>query len=104
MSNIDDINNRRAKRVSLLADVDLEINAEIIDAMVVDVSDTGVRIDTCPPLIVNLRFVIDGKLQDRKAQLAWCRKTPEGCMTYGFECIDGESDKKTVHVKRDAVS
>jgi PilZ domain len=104
MINIDDINKRRAKRVAILADVDLEINAEIIDAMVVDVSDTGVRIDTCPPLIVNLRFVIDGKLQDRKAQLAWCRKTPEDCMTYGLKYIDAESDNKIVHVKRDAVS
>ena len=82
-----DLNKRRAERVPLLADVDLDINADIITAMVTDISDTGVRIDTSPPLITRMRFVFDSQLQDRKAQLVWVKKTLDGCMSYGFEFL-----------------
>ena len=89
------LDRRRAERVPLLADVDLDVGAAVITAMTVDISETGVQIETRPPLIVTLRFVADGKLQDRKAQLVWCKQTPEGGMSYGFDYLpDNEENEK----------
>ena len=89
------LNRRDSARMLLLADVDLEVDAEVITAMTVDISETGVKIETWPPLIVTLRFVADGKLQDRKAQLVWSNKTPEGGMSYGFNYLpDSEENEK----------
>jgi len=83
---------RRAPRKPLLADVKLVLDASVIEAMTVDVSSTGVRIDMARPLTVSMRFVAGGQLQDRKAQLAWSRRTPDGGMTYGFEYVDKENE------------
>jgi len=89
------LNRRDSEREPLLADVDLEVDAEVITAMTVDISETGVKIETWPPLIATLRFVADGKLQDRKAQLVWSKKTPEGGMSYGFNYLpDNEENEK----------
>ena len=88
------LNGQRAKRVPLLADVELDINADIITAMVTEISDTGVRIDTSPPLIAKMRFVFDSQLQDRKAQLVWVKKTLDGCMSYGFEFISDNQENE----------
>ena len=86
------LNGQRAKRVPFLADVELDINADIITAMVTNISDTGIRIDTSPPLIASMRFGLDSQLQDRKAQLVWVKKTIDGCMSYGFEFLPEEKD------------
>jgi len=81
-------NRRRAPRQPFIADVDLIIDAETLKAMTVDISATGVRIDMALPLRVTMRFVEDGQLLDRKAQLARVQKTPDDGMTYGFEFIE----------------
>ena len=81
-------NRRKAGRDPFIADVDLMIDARTLKAMTVDLSETGVRIDMSGPLRVIMRFVDNGQLKDRKAQLARIRKTPDGGMTYGFEFLD----------------
>jgi predicted naringenin-chalcone synthase len=78
---------RRAEREPFIADVDLILDAETLEAMTVDISSTGVRIDMSTPLTVNMRFVAHGQLQDRKARLVRIHKTPDDGMTYGFEFI-----------------
>lgn len=78
---------RRSGRIPLIADVDLVLDANILKAMTVDISDTGVRIDMREPLEVSIRFVVDGELQDRRVQLARAMRTPDGCMAYGFEYV-----------------
>ena len=84
--------NRRSKpRQPFIADVDLIIDADTLKAMTVDISASGIRIDMALPLRVTMRFVEDGQLLDRKAQLARVQKTPDDGMTYGFEFIE-ESD------------
>lgn len=76
---------RRSEREPFIADVDLVVGAEVIQAMTVDLSETGLRIDMDHPLKVRIRFLIDGKLVDRTAQFARAEKTPDGGMTYGIE-------------------
>ena len=84
-------NRRRSPRQPFIADVDLIIDADTLKAMTVDISASGIRIDMALPLRVTMRFVEDGQLLDRKAQLARVHKTPDDGMTYGFEFIE-ESD------------
>jgi hypothetical protein len=84
-------NRRSAPRQPFIADVDLIIDADTLKAMTVDISATGIRIDMAQPLRVTMRFVEDGQLLDRKAQLARVHKTPDDGMTYGFVFIE-ESD------------
>jgi len=76
---------RRSEREPFITDVDLVVGAEVIQAMTVDLSDTGLRIDMDRPLNVRIRFLVDGVLVDRKAQFARAEKTPDGGMTYGIE-------------------
>ena len=81
---------RQAERDPFITDVDLMVGAEVIQAMTADISETGVRVDMGAPLKVRIRFLIEGKLVDRKAQLARTMKTPDGGMTYGFEFISDD--------------
>lgn len=76
---------RRSEREPFITDVDLVVGAEVIQAMTVDLSETGLRIDMDHPLKVRIRFLVDGQLVDRTAQLARAEKTPDGGMTYGIE-------------------
>ncbi len=85
-------NRRGAPRHPLIADVDLVIDADTLEAMTVDISATGVRIDMAAPLRVTMRFVENGQLQDRMAQLARVQKTPDNGMSYGFEFIDNSDE------------
>lgn len=82
-----DPSGRHADRTPFITDVDLVIGAEVIQAMTADISETGIRVDMSTPLEVRIRLLVDGKLVDRKAQLARTVKTPDGGMTYGFEFI-----------------
>jgi len=79
---------RSTPRNAFIVDVDLVIEAETLKAMTVDISATGVRIDVASPLTVAMRFVEDGQLKDRKAQLARVQKIPDNRTTYGFEFIE----------------
>ncbi|HUU30420.1 MAG TPA: PilZ domain-containing protein [archaeon] len=85
------LNKRRAKREFILKDVEFYVTEDIIAAMTVDVSKTGVRIDMGRPITVRMWFEHGDQLLDRKAQLAWSSKTPDGGMSYGFEYLpDGD--------------
>ncbi|HAZ13937.1 MAG: hypothetical protein A2Z86_07640 [Candidatus Glassbacteria bacterium GWA2_58_10] len=85
---------RRSSRIPLIADVDLIVDSKVLRAMTVDISDTGVRIDMRHPFEVSIRFVVDGELQDRRAQLVRATKTPDDCMSYGFEYVPEEKPDK----------
>lgn len=85
---------RRSSRIPFIADVDLVVDSRVLGAMTVDISDTGVRIDMRHPFEVIIRFVVDGELQDRRAQLVRALKTPDDCMAYGFEYVEDDEAEK----------
>lgn len=81
---------RKAQREDVLSEVEFHVDSEVIQAMTVDVSETGVRFDMGKPIKARMRFTVGDEVVDRKAQLVWSQRTPDGGMAYGFEFISGE--------------
>ena len=83
--------NGRERRVSTRKEqeskIEFFVNADIIAAKSIDISETGLSFDTGEPLKIHLRIDIDGKLCDREAQFVWANRNSDGGITYGFEFI-----------------
>ena len=80
--------NRRAERDPLKTKVEFYVDADIIEAVSLDVSKFGVRFGTEKPIRVRLRMVLGEQLLEREAQLVWAKKEAEsGMMVYGLEYI-----------------
>jgi hypothetical protein len=81
----------RERRVSarreLESKIEFFVNADIIAAKSIDISETGLSFDTEKPLKIHLRMDIDGELCDREAQFVWATRNSNGGMSYGFEFI-----------------
>jgi len=78
----------RAERRALASAVKFEVNGEVMEGATVNISETGLRIDTAEPLDVTLRFVEDNQQQKYRLQLVWAAKKEEGGMTYGLSFLD----------------
>ncbi|MHC4871197.1 MAG: PilZ domain-containing protein [Planctomycetota bacterium] len=76
---------RKAERVNLSTEVEFHALKDIIDAVSVDVSETGIKLQTKEPLKVKMRFKNNGILVERLAQIAWAKDHKDGNTTYGFE-------------------
>ena len=81
----------REKRISprreLESKIEFFVNADIIAAKSIDISETGLSFDTEEPLKIHLRMDIDGELCDRQAKFNWASRNSKGGITYGFEFI-----------------
>ena len=83
-------NRRAGKRISVKAEIELFVNADMIDTESIDVSDTGIGFTTTQPLSVRLRLKLGGERQQRLAKLVWAQRAPQGGCRYGFEyCMEG---------------
>ena len=89
-----DPDKRRVAREPVQAKVEFYVDADIIDAVSVDVSEIGVRFDTDIPIKIRMRMEVGGKLVEREAQLVWAEKACEsGRMSYGLKYIpDSEAE------------
>jgi hypothetical protein len=76
---------RRAKRMPLDTKVEFIVDADVIQAKSIDISETGIQIETDDPIKVCMRLDIDGEKKDMEGQLVWAMKNEEGGMTYGFK-------------------
>lgn len=82
------VDKRRVERDTLRTRVEFYVDADIVDAISVDVSKIGVRFDTDEPIKVRMRMEVAGRLIEREAELIWAVKNSEsGRMTYGLEYI-----------------
>jgi len=81
----------RERRVSarreLESKIEFFVNADIIAAKSIDISETGLSSDTREPLKIHMRMDINGELYDREAQFVWATKNSNGGISYGFEFI-----------------
>lgn len=87
MSKTVDQNRRSAERKAVILPIEFVVEGDLIKATSVDISETGIRIDTQEPMCLHLRFKVDGEMKVYKARFAWARKTEEGTMTYGLEFL-----------------
>ena len=86
MGNTDQTDRRRHERRPSRNPVEFTIQGDILDAVSVDVSDSGIRLDTERPVEISLRLGGDGE-QSYDASLVWARRKLDGGMTYGFEYL-----------------
>jgi len=80
-------NRRQAERISLETRVEFIVDADVIQAKSIDISETGIRIETDDPIKVCMRLYIDGEKKDMEGQLVWTKKNEKGGMAYGFKYI-----------------
>ncbi len=80
-------NKRFAERKKILVDIEFFINADIIDAKSINISNIGIQFQTKTPISVLLRIKEKGHILDQYAKLVWSKKK-ESAMNYGFEFID----------------
>jgi hypothetical protein len=80
--------NRKATRHHLVSAVEFIVEGEVIDAATVDISQTGLRINTEEPLALTLRFIEDDQKKVYKTRLVWASKKEDGGMTYGLNFIE----------------
>jgi PilZ domain len=79
---------RLSDRICLDAGVDFFIDADIVGATALDVSQTGISFLSPDPLDVEMRINIDGEREERRARLVWAQQRPDGSVRYGLEFID----------------
>ena len=81
---------RRAERIRINSAVEFVVDADVLNARSVDISETGLRFDSPTPIAVHLRMVIDGTESEREARLVWARRADSGDMSYGLEFIESD--------------
>ncbi len=88
MVNVND--ERKELRADLTTKVEFSLDPEVIRAFTVDVSRSGVRLETETPIKIRLRFAEDVVPEDHIAQLVWAQESESGHMEYGFKYIPKE--------------
>lgn len=81
-------NKRVSQRIEIDAKIEFFIDADIINATGIDVSQTGISFLSSKPLAVEMRLLIDGKQEDRRAHLLWARQGEDGLVRYGLEFVE----------------
>lgn len=81
---------RRADRVPMNVPVEFIVDADLVQARSVDLSETGLRFETKQPIPILLRMAVDGAKQERRAHLVWARSTDGQGMAYGLQFVDGQ--------------
>ncbi len=82
----------RAKRKRIDTKVDFIVDADVIPAKSVDISESGIAFRTDTPIKVTMRMgsKIYGDVENKTAELVWTRKESDGSTTYGLQFIDAE--------------
>ena len=83
-------NRRDSERLALDATFELYVNTGVINGETIDVSQTGISFETNHPICVELRILVDGQREERRARLIWSKQLPNGRLRYGLKFIDEE--------------
>lgn len=82
---------RIAMRKKLHTEVEFYVDADIIKADSLDVSDTGIKFETDDPIKVRMRVDMEnGESEEHEAILVWAQKEDNGLTTYGLHYIPDE--------------
>jgi hypothetical protein len=94
MKEQNDNDKRIARRVPIKTKVEFFVDADIIDAESVNISNTGIRFDTHEPIPIQMRLEKDGILYENRAHLVWAQSKNDSGMTYGFQFVPRDTDKE----------
>lgn len=78
-------NQRIAERSVVKTKIEFYVDSDIIEALSVDASETGIQLVTETPIVIRFRFKSKGKETGKSAELVWARKQPDGTQAYGFK-------------------
>ncbi|MBT4482397.1 MAG: PilZ domain-containing protein [Candidatus Latescibacteria bacterium] len=82
-----EVEKRIEERKSFSDEVECLISDEYLDAKTVDISNSGIRIDSAKPLIFFLRLNLNGGTIERGAKIVWSKSQADGSVSYGLEFI-----------------
>jgi hypothetical protein len=84
----------RAVRRQVTMKVDFIVDADIIPAESVNLSESGIAFRTSEPIRVWMRLGEDQDVipRDQPAELVWAQKDPEGGTTYGLQFVDPQDE------------
>ena len=83
---------RQYPRIEIQAQVEFFVDADIVSAETIDISDGGLRITTREPVKTTLRVTEpDGKVQEYQAEMVWAQRNSDEKMTFGLKFINNEN-------------
>ena len=93
---------RRAIRHSIKTDVSFFIDADVLEAQSIDISETGIRLQTDHPIKIKMRINMgDGKFEETDATLIWAEINHKSGMTYGIRFDDDSNEQKAPSSRED---
>lgn len=89
MGDVVNTDRRSSERRHVHAKVEffIEGTGDLLSAESVNISEEGIRFETDEPLMLSLRYDLDGKTHLKIGRLVWARSTDEGKMTYGLDFV-----------------
>ncbi len=90
---MDDQNQSRRQfpRIEIQAQVEFFVDADIVSAETLDISDGGLRITTHEPVKTTLKVTEkSGEVQEHQAEMIWAKRNPDDHMIFGLKFIDDE--------------
>ena len=91
---MDELNESRRLhvRAEMKAQVEFFVDADIVSAETIDISDGGLRITTRDPVKTTLRVTeTNGCVKEYQAKMVWARQSDDEQMTFGLKFIDDEN-------------
>ncbi|ERP39385.1 PilZ domain-containing protein [Chitinivibrio alkaliphilus] len=81
----------RAPRKKLDRPVEFIIDADVIAAQGLNISETGISFETEEPITIVMRLK-DRDKSEYRAELIWAQKNEAGAMSYGLRFLGSEPD------------
>jgi hypothetical protein len=88
MDNAVGTDKRNSERKTFNSKIEFIVDADLLAATSVNISDSGIRFNAENPIKVTLRFFLEGENQIKSARLVWAHKEEDGRMSYGLEFVD----------------
>ena len=76
---------RSTERESVTSNVTVFIEDDIYLAIMIDISESGIRFETSTPQEVRIQVRVDGEMVEYDAQLVWAKINKNGRMEYGLK-------------------
>ncbi len=94
MADVNNDDRRDTQRISIKAEIEFFVSADLIVGETLNVSKSGVGFSTKSPLEIELRIVgTEHADEPQKARLVWARQTIDGGCTYGFEYVSTDDSE-----------
>ena len=85
---------RMSPRKRCNAPVEVTIEAQTFNAVLMDISESGMRVQANSPLPVLVHIKMPDGVATRKALLVWSRNSEDGIISYGLRFAEDDADGK----------